>query len=258
MRVILKLSVAIVLGGMLALSSPALAGNNVPSQAVCAAAAVMSANAHAKGKTNQWADTILVMCAAATPAQPSAPYGSTPPPATPTDQYGNPLPQGSSSPAPTDQYGNPLPQGSSSPAPTDQYGNPLPQGSSSPTPTDQYGNPLPTGQSTMPTGQSTMPSAGPSTGLSGFAGNWLITADKTYLMQLYLSGNTITGTYDQTGLNGSITNGTLNGDTLTYSWSQTGTSPASGTGTFRLTTANHIDGTWTTGASSGNWSGDRQ
>ena len=85
MRIVLKLSVAIMLGGTLALSSPAIA-DNAPSQALCAAVAVMSANAHAKGKTNQWADTILVMCAAATPAQPANPYGSTPPPATPTDQ----------------------------------------------------------------------------------------------------------------------------------------------------------------------------
>lgn len=239
MRAAIKLSVAVMLGWTLALLSPAIAAGPGPAKATCAWAAMVSAAAHNKGKTNKYADTILVMCAAAAAANQSA----------------TPVP---GAPPATDQYGNPLPQGSPPPAATDQYGNPIPQGSPSPTPTDQYGNPLPTGQSTMPTGQSTMPSAGPSTGLNSFAGNWLITADKTYLMQLYATGNTITGTYDQTGLNGSITNGTLNGDTLTYSWSQAGTSPASGTGTFRLTTPNHIDGTWTTGANSGNWSGDRQ
>jgi len=265
MRVILKLSVAILLGGTLALSSPALAGNNAPSQAVCAAAAVMSANAHAKGKSNQWADTILVMCAAATPAQPAGTYGS-PPPTSPTDQYGNPIPQGSPPPTPTDQYGNPLPQGSSNPngsstpptSPTDQYGNPLPQGSASPTPTDQYGNPIPQGSSGNPYGTGSPPTTPMGPSLNDFAGNWLVTADKTFLMQLYVTGSTITGTYDATGRNGTLTNGTLNGDTLSYSWVQTGTIKLNGTGTFRLTTPNHMDGTWTAGTYSGTWSGDRQ
>jgi len=244
MRVILKLSVAIMLGGTLALSSPAIA-DNAPTQAVCAAAAVMSANAHAKGKTNQWADTILVMCAAAAPAQPANPYGSTPPPATPTDQYGNPLPQGSSNPygstpPATDQYGNPLPQGSPPATPTDQYGNPLPQGSSNP-----YG-------STSPTSTPVGPA------LSDFTGNWSVTADRKFPMQLYIMGTTISGTYDQGGHNGTITNGVLSGDTLTYSFATTGDVKLSGTGTFRLTTPNHIDGNWTSGTYSGVWGGDRQ